>query len=308
MNKQLKYDFILLLVALGWGFSFYFIDISLQYMGPFTLNAYRFIIAFLIIGILSFRKLRNPSKETLKFSLIIGIVFFLAYASSTISIMFTSLSNAGFLPGLSVVFTPILSVLIYKNKPQKKLILVVLLSVTGTALLTLKEGFEINSDYLLGDFLGILTGVLSALAIVLTGGAVSKEEVNSYQLGVYQLAVVGIMSLALTFLFETPTVSTVPHVWFVVLFLALFCTGLALVIQPIALKYTTDDHVAIILALEPLFAGFVAYFFAGEVLSSQAYLGAALMISSIFIMEIDLKKLKQKIIQHRLSKNETPLS
>lgn len=296
MSKQLKYDFLLLLIALGWGFSFYFIDISLQHMGPFSLNAYRFIIPFLVIGTFSFKKLRNPSKMTLKYSLLIGLVFFLAYAASTASIMFTSLSNAGFLPGLSVVFTPILSMLIYKNKPQKKLILVVLLSISGTALLTLKEGFDINSEYFLGDFLGILTGALSALTIVLTGGAVSKEEVDSYQLGMYQLAVVGILNLALSFIFETPTVPRDPYIGLIVLFLALFCTGLALVIQPIALKYTTDDHVAIILALEPLFAGIVAYFFAGEVLSSQAYLGAGLMISSIFIMEIDFKRFKKFLI------------
>lgn len=304
MNKQLKYDFLLLLVAIGWGFSYYFIDISLQHMGPFTLNAYRFIIAFLVIGIFSFNKLRNPSKETLKHSFIIGTVFFIAFGLSNIGIMFTSLSNASFLPGLAVVFTPILSALIYKNKPQKKLILVVLLSITGTGLLTLTEGFDINLSYLFGDIICILTAFFTALAIVLTGGAVSKEGVDSYQLGVYQLGVVGIFNLILTFIIETPTLPTNPYIWFTVLFLALFCTGLALVIQPIALKYTTDDHVAIILALEPLFAGLVAYFIAGEVLGNKAYLGAALMITSIFIMEIDFKKLKEKIKQHRIGKDK----
>lgn len=290
MNKQLKYDFMLLLVALGWGFSFYFIDISLNYMGPFTLNAYRFIIAFLTIGVLSFNKLKNPSKATLKYSVLIGGAYFIAYVSSTIGIMFTSLSNASFLPGLAVVFTPILSALIYKNKIKKKIILVVLMSIVGTALLTLKEGFSINSDYLLGDLLCILTGFFAALAVVLSGGAVAKEKVDSYQLGVYQLGVTGILSLILMFVFEKPIIPTGLNIWFTVLFLAIFCTGIALVIQPIALKYTTDNHVAIILSLEPLFAGIVAYVFAGEVLSKQGYLGAALLISSIFVMEIDFNK------------------
>lgn len=305
MSKQLKYDFLLLLVALGWGFSFYLVDITLQYMGPFMLNSYRFIIAFLVIGMFSFNKLKNPSRNTLKYSLIIGIVFFIAYGLSNIGIMYTSLSNASFLPGLSVVFTPILSALIYKSKPERKLILVVLLSIIGTGLLTLTKGFDINSDYFFGDFVSILTAFFSALAIVLTGGAVSKEEVDSYQLGVYQLGIVGVLSLIFALAFEMPKVPAVPHIWLIVLFLALFCTGFALVIQPVALKYTTDGHVAIILALEPLFAGFVAYFIAGEVLSNQAYLGAALMISSIFIMEIDFEGLKQRVHQYRLSKDES---
>ena len=119
----------------------------------------------------------------------------------------------------------------------------------------------------------------------MTGGAVVKKEVDSFQLGVYQLFVTGTLSLILTFIFEEPSVPAVPEAWFTVLFLALFCTGLALVLQPIALQYTTDDHVAVILALEPVFAGFVAYIFAGEVLTKIAYIGAIMMISSTFIME-----------------------
>lgn len=222
MSKQLKYDFLLLLVALGWGFSFYLVDITLQYMGPFMLNSYRFIIAFLVIGMFSFNKLKNPSRNTLKYSLIIGIVFFIAYGLSNIGIMYTSLSNASFLPGLSVVFTPILSALIYKSKPERKLILVVLLSIIGTGLLTLTKGFDINSDYFFGDFVSILTAFFSAMAIVLTGGAVSKEEVDSYQLGVYQLGIVGVLSLIFALAFEMPKVPAVPHIWLIVLFLALF--------------------------------------------------------------------------------------
>ncbi|NLY67279.1 MAG: DMT family transporter [Tissierellia bacterium] len=296
MKKQLKYDFLLLLVAVGWGFSFYFVDISLQYMGPLTLNAFRFIIAFSVIGAFSYKKLKNPSRLTLKYSLLIGLIFFVVFASSAMGVMLTSLSNASFLPGLSVIFTPILTALIYKKKPEKKLLLAVPMSTIGLALLTLRDGFDIGSDYFLGDILCIITAVTYALAIVLTGSAVEKEDVDSYQLGVYPLAVTGILSLILAFIFEKPAIPSAPIAWFTVLFLALFCTGLALVIQTIALQYTTEERVAIILALEPVFAGFVAYIFAGEVLTKMAYLGAVLMILSMFIMEIDFSKLKLKLL------------
>ena len=51
----------------------------------------------------------------------------------------------------------------------------------------------------------------------------------------------------------------------------------------------------IIFTLEPVFAGIVAFFLAGEVLTVKAYIGAALMIGALFITEIDfsgIKKLK----------------
>ena len=47
----------------------------------------------------------------------------------------------------------------------------------------------------------------------------------------------------------------------------------------------------VIFTLEPVFSAIVAFLFAGEVLTPKAYLGAALMLASIFVMEIDFKTL-----------------
>ena len=46
MKKRRIAELSLILVTLGWGVSYYLMDISLTEMGPFTLNAYRFLIAF----------------------------------------------------------------------------------------------------------------------------------------------------------------------------------------------------------------------------------------------------------------------
>ena len=43
--------------------------------------------------------------------------------------------------------------------------------------------------------------------------------------------------------------------------------------------------------MEPVFAGVVAFLFAGEVLLPRAYAGAILLVGSLFVMELDLKKL-----------------
>lgn len=54
MKTQLKADLMLVIVTLGWGMSYYFIDICLKEMGTFTLNAFRFLGAFLAAGVLAF--------------------------------------------------------------------------------------------------------------------------------------------------------------------------------------------------------------------------------------------------------------
>ncbi|MBQ8562267.1 MAG: DMT family transporter, partial [Firmicutes bacterium] len=174
----------------------------------------------------------------------------------------------------------------------------VFMCFVGIALLTLKDDFSINMANLKGDLLCAMCGVAYAIDLLLTEKAVAHEEVNPYQLGVFQLGVTGLCNLVLAFITETPHLPSEPNIWAAVAFLSIFCTGVAFVIQPIAQQYTTASHVGVIFALEPVFAGIVAFVLAGEVLTGKAYVGAALMVASIFVMEIDFSGLKKKLLKN----------
>lgn len=288
MTKQIKADLMLLLVTLCWGVSYYLMDVSLADIGPFTLNAFRFLGAFLVAAVLLFPKLKTVNKMTLKYSLWIGLALVLVYIGATFGVMYTSLSNSGFLCALTVVFTPILARIFQKKKAEKKVIFVVILCVIGIALLTIKE----NLKPALGDILCILCAVAYAADLLITETAVEKEEVDALQLGIFQLGFTGIFNLILAFLVEEPHFPGSAAVWGAVVFLAVFCTGLAFIVQAIAQQYTSANHVGVIFTLEPVFAGFVAFFAAGEVLLPRAYLGAVILITSLFVMEIDFKRFK----------------
>jgi len=289
---KLKADLSLLMVTLGWGISYYLTDLSLEDMGPFTLNSNRFLIAFAVASILAFPKLKNISKRTFKFSLILGVALVFVYLGATFGTKYTSLSNVGFLCGLTVIFTPILSAVIYKKLPGKKQALVILLSFVGIALLTLKDDFSINYDNLLGDLLCIMCAFAYAVHLLITEKAVTFEDVNAFHLGVLQLGTTGVFTLILALIFETPHLPTEPGYWGSVLFLSIFCTGMAFIVQCVAQQYTEASHVGIIFSLETVFAGIVAFVLAHEVLSFQSYAGAVLMVASIFIMEIDFSKFR----------------
>jgi len=289
---KLKADLALLMVTFGWGISYYLTDLSLQDMGPFTLNSNRFIIAFIVAVLLAFPKLKNISKTTIKFSFLLGGVLVLVYLGATFGTLYTTLSNVGFLCGLTVIFTPIISSLIYKRLPGKKQTFVILMSFAGIALLTLKEDFSINYDNLLGDLLCIMCAVAYAGHLLITEKAVTYEDVNAFHLGVLQLGTTGLFTLILAFIFETPHLPSQPKYWGPVLFLSIMCTGVAFIVQCVAQKYTEASHVGIIFSMETVFAGIVAFALANEVLSIQSYIGAALMVASIFIMEIDFSKIK----------------
>ena len=294
MSNQVRADGILILVTLCWGVSYLLMDISLEELDPFTLNAFRFLGAFAIAALVSFKKIRTVNKTTLKYSLLVGFALVFVYIGATFGVKYTSLSNSGFLCALTVVFTPILAWLFFKKAPGKKLTFVVILCFIGIALLTLGDDFSINMEHLKGDMLCLMCAVAYAADLLLTEKAVSHEEVDAYNLGVFQLGVTGALNLIMALIVETPQAPQTMEVWSAVIFLSVFCTGVAFVLQPVAQQYTTASHVGVIFTLEPVFAAVVAYFFAGEILSFKAYLGAALMLASIFIMEIDFKTLKKK--------------
>lgn len=304
MSKQLKADLMLLLVTMCWGISYYLTALSLSDMGPFTLNANRFLIAFIVAIIITFPKLRNVSRETLKYSIIIGIALVLVYMGATFGVQYTTLSNNSFLCGLAVVFTPIISCIIYKKSPGRKLTFVIIMTTVGIALLTLKDNFSINHDNLLGDLLSVMCAFVYAIDLNLTERAVAHEKVDPFQLGVFQLGVTGVFNLVLAFIFEKPHFPTQPNIWVSVLFLSILCTGIAFIVQAIAQQYTNASHVGVIFSLETLFAGAVAFILANEVLTFKSYLGAVIMIMSIFIMEINFKELIEKRKLKKLNKIE----
>lgn len=290
MSKQVKADLMLVLVTLCWGVSYLMMDVCLKEMGPLTLNAYRFVVAFVVALIVAFPKLKDVNKTTIKYSAIIGFALIFVYVGATYGVMYTSLSNAGFLCALTVIITPVLTFFLKKEVPSKKLVSVLIISLVGIGLLTLNEQLKPA----LGDFFCIMCAFAFAIDLMINDFAVHKEKVDAFQLGVYQLGFTGLYMLVLSIILEEPVLPNTISVWVSMLFLAIFCTGVAFIAQVIAQQYTSPTHVGVIFTLEPVFAAIVAFFFAGERLLPRAYLGALLMLVSILILEIDFKIISNK--------------
>ena len=294
-KKQMQADLMLILVTLCWGVSYYLMDLSLADMDPFTLNAHRFLGAFFIAAAISWKKVKTVNKTTLKYSVLVGIALVFVYIGATFGVKNTSLSNSGFLCAMTVVFTPMISRVVLKEKQDRKVVTAVLMCFVGIALLTLKDDFSVNMGNLKGDLLCLMCAFAYAIDLLLTEKAVSHEEVDAYQLGVFQLGVTGVCNLILAFITEQPHLPSTPSIWGAVLFLAIFCTGVAFVVQPVAQQYTTAAHTGVIFALEPVFAAVVAVIFAHEILTLKSYFGAFLMVASVIVMEIDFGSFRKKI-------------
>lgn len=291
MNQQRRADLLLVMITAFWGASYFLTDLCLTELPPLCLNALRFLIGFAVLALVYFRRLRHISGKTWLYSGLIAVSLTMVYVCYVYGIMHTSLSNAGFICALPVIFTPLLELVVFRKKPSTRFACSLVLCTAGLALMTLGDTFRPA----LGDIICLGTALFYAVDLLLTERAVREAEVDPLQLGVCQLGIVGVIMLVLSLLLENPCLPATTGVWGALLFLAVLCTGVAFVIQSVQQQYTTASHVGLIFTLEPLFSAFVAYLFADEVLGVRGYIGAAMMMASLVLMELDWGAIKKKL-------------
>ena len=290
LSNQKKADIALIWVTVFWGGSYVLMDYALTALHPFTLCAIRFAIAFLVSYAVFFKRMKKLNATTLKYSSIIGTFLTLVYAFTSFGIKYTSLTNVGFIVALPVVFTPLLNYFFRGIKPTRKMLLVLSLATFGMALMTLNERFVPA----LGDLLCLVAAISYSADIIVTEIAVKKDEIDALQLGIFVIGAVAVLMTVLSLVFVKETKEVSLPIWTAVLFLAIFSTAFAFIVQSVAQKYTSSNHVGLIFTLEPVFAAFAAYGIAGEILSARAYAGALLMLLAVIWAEVDVKSFFRK--------------
>ena len=291
MNKQRRADLLLVLITAFWGMSYFLTDLCMTGMTPMSLNAFRFLVGFGVLAAVFWKKMWPVSRQTLKYGVLVGLALSAVYVFYAYGILYTSITNAGFICALPVVTTPIIEFIVTRKRPDKKLFLALVLCTAGLAMMTLNEQFKPA----LGDILCLGVAVFYGVDLVVTDRAVHKDEVDPLQMGVIQLGVVGVVTLILTLVLEKPALPPTLKIWGAALFLAIFCTGIAFVVQTVQQQYTTASHVGLIFTLEPVFSAIVAFTLAGERLRPIGYVGAVLMMVSLVLMELDFSTIKGKL-------------
>ena len=285
MDQKRRAELLLTLATAFWSLSYYLSRLCLEELEVLTLNAFRFLSAFVILGAVYRKHLVGLTRQSVIWGAAVGLLLVVTYIGATYGVKYTSLSNAGFISCLAVIVTPLLELLLFHKLPEKKLGLALPLCLIGLALMTLNEELRFAS----GDALCLLCSVAYASDILTTERAVADPRVEPIGMCIVQIGVTGSVFLLLSFLFEQPHLPRTPSCWGAVLFLGLFCSGLAFIIQNTQQTHTSAARVALIFTLEPLFSAIIAYFLAGERLHPRAYLGAAMMLLSLLLMQIDIK-------------------
>lgn len=302
MNKKsmLMGDLGLLVTAFVWGSGFVAVKSALDTLSPMYIMVARFGIATLLTGILFYNKVISINKQDLKAGFIIGTFLFLGFAAQTIGLQYTLAGKQAFLTGTNVVMVPFLFWLLSKEKPDKFCLAAALLMAIGIGFLTLdlNQGFVLNK----GDMLTLLCAFFFACHIISVGYYAKKYD--PIKLTVIQFAVTTILSLFWMLIFEGPSLFIPKTGVFEIIFLGLFSTFVAFLIQNIAQKYTAPSHTALILSLESFFGSVMSVLFLGDIFSSTMVLGSSIIFIAIITAETKWKFLRNDSILTQIKNEE----
>jgi drug/metabolite transporter (DMT)-like permease len=261
-----------------WGYTFLIVQSAVAVMPVMDFMAWRFAIAALIMIALRPGCLRGITRLELLRGAGLGTVLGLGYIAQTYGLLYASAAVSGFITGMFVVLTPVMAWIILRHKTDRNTWLMVALATVGVALLSL-NGWSIG----IGELLTLACAVLFAIHIV--GLGEWSPHYDPYTFAFLQIATVGVISI----IAAAPGGITLPpsiEVWTTIGITAVFATALAFIVQTWAQSLVSPTRAAIVMTMEPVFAGLFAVVIGGNQLTFRTLMGGACIVAAMLIINL----------------------
>lgn len=297
MNNNLKGSLLLSIATILWGSTFVAQEVAAKYIGSFTLNCLRSFVGCVVLIPLIFifkskrEKSTGENKKILTKPLIIGGVLCgtaLAVAANLqqFGIMFNAelsegdSGKAGFITAMYIIFVPLISVFMGK-KLRFSIVISVLISIFGLYFISVKQGFTVST----GDIVLLLCAVAFSGHILVIDRFVTKAD--AVALSSVQFLVAGVISGILMLIFERDclTASNLTSSIIPVLYCGILSSGVAYTLQIIGQLYCETNIASLVMSLESVFSMLSACIFFGKLPTSREWIGCALMMTAILIVE-----------------------
>ena len=289
-SKNMLYLAMLATAAI-WGGSFVVMKDSLEKQDVFSFLASRFILASILMFMYRPTALRGLSKRFVLRGIFAGILLGSGYIFQTFGLTNTTVSNAGFITGLYLVFTPLISLIILRRHVIRIQWLAVLLAFIGLFLISY-NGVSIGR----GETLVLISAILFGAHFVALGEW--SDGGNTYALTLIQIATLAVMASLFTIKdgFQLPPDSSV---WLAVLFTAFFATFLAFLVQTKAQSVMSATAASVLLATETPFAVIFGLYFNSDPLTLKIITGGMLVMGAMaLVIWSDARKKDVRAFHH----------
>lgn len=290
-SQALRADLLMLLTAMIWGSAFVAQRLGMDAIGPFLYTGLRFSLACLVLLPLVYwlgrregeHKPAPISRGLLLGGLAMGLALSLGINLQQVGLLFTSVTNSGFITGLYVIVVPLLGLVIGQRTGMGTW-LGALLAVVGMFLLSVGEGFQVAS----GDWLQLAGAFVWGIHVLLVSFFASRHD--PLRLALLQFMTCAVLSLVLAVIFEEIQLDAILAAGPAILYGGLFGVAVGFTLQVVAQKHAIASHAAIILSLEAVFAAIAGALLLGETLALKGYFGCALMFAGMLLAQLWPKK------------------
>lgn len=280
--------------VLVWGASFIATKVALRDVSPVTVVWLRFAIGVLILGgaVLARRQFAWPAPKELGYFALLGFlgITFHQWLQST-GLQTSQASTTAWIVATTPIFMALLGWLVLREKISLRQALGialatggVLLVVTGGDLASLAKG-QFGAS---GDILILISSLNWAVFSALSRRGLQRHPATRMM---FFVMLIGWLFTSLLF-FASPGAGGPEEIafltrqgWLGVLFLGVFCSGLAYIFWYDALQALPASQVGAFLYLEPLVAMLVAAIVLGEPLLVASIAGGGLILGGVWLVQ-----------------------
>ena len=276
MKSKLTLYIAMISIAAVWGSSFVVMKDSLERQNVFSFLSSRFILAALLMFLYKPGVFRGLTKKFIYSGIIAGILLGGGYIFQTYGLTKTTVSNTGFITGLYLVFTPLISLIILKRHVLKIQWLAVIVATIGLFFISY-NGVTIG----LGEILVLISAFIYGAHFVALGEW--SDGKNTYALTFIQVVTVAALTSIFAFKdgFQVAPDSTV---WLAILYTAFFATFIGFLIQTKAQSVMSATVASVLLATETPFAVFFGLYFHSDPLTLRIITGGSLVMAAMALV------------------------
>lgn len=289
-NRNIKGPVYLFLTAFIWGTAFVAQSVGTEYVGPFTFNMSRSVLAglFLIPVIAVMQRIspehekseRTESRKTLVAGgVLCGIALFVASNLQQIGIEYTTVGKAGFITAMYIILVPIFSIFLHK-KAGIKLWISVVIAVAGLYLLCMNGSFSIAK----GDLIVFLCAIAFSFHILIISHF--SPKVDGVKMSCIQFWVTAILSAVFMVIFERPDFGAVLDAWLPICYAGVLSSGVAYTLQIVGQKDMNPTVASLIMSLESVISVIAGWAILHQTMGMREIAGCVLMFIAIILAQL----------------------
>lgn len=267
---------LLLAVFAARGTSFFFSKTLLNTQTPENIMAVRFLISFLVLCVIFYKKIRICSRDSFRGGLVLGVLYMICMFLEMYGLRTVDTGVAAFIENMAIVLVPVYVAVLAKTAPKLKTVLCAVIAVAGVGFLSLSQT---SGSFNPGLLFSIGAAIAYGFCIIATVAVSQKGD--PVTIGIIQLGVMGVISLAAALLKGDFSLPQNGSEWFMILMLALICSCFGFTFQPVGQKYLPAETAAVFTVVNPLIASVLGLAAANETLGVSKIIGYILILAAL---------------------------